>query len=236
MKKSRVSQIGQRGFTLIEMLVVIAIIAILAAMLLPALARAKRSAQVKAAKSEIANLVSAINQYQAEYSRLPASSNAVNSLDPVTCPDFTYGTTDTNGVVMAGTNSVTSFGNKGYQSANAELMEILGATRNASPAYNPRKIQFFSAKLAASTNQAGLGPDGVLRDPWGRAYIITLDLNYDNQCQDGFYAWVTKGTMIVPGSIMVWSFGPDRTINSTRGLNTGIEKREDNKDNVLSWN
>ena len=27
----------------------------------------------------------------------------------------------------------------------------------------------------------------VYRDPWGNPYIITMDLNYDEQCQDAFY-------------------------------------------------
>ena len=33
----------------------------------------------------------------------------------------------------------------------------------------------------------GVGNDLVYRDPWGNPYIISMDLNYDDKCQDSFY-------------------------------------------------
>ena len=51
------------GFTLIELLVVILIIAILAALLLPALARAKAAAQQTNCKSNLKQILVALNLY-----------------------------------------------------------------------------------------------------------------------------------------------------------------------------
>jgi prepilin-type N-terminal cleavage/methylation domain-containing protein len=89
------------GFTLIELLVVIAIIAILAGLIVPALARAKRSAQVAKCRIEIKGLEGAINQYNSAYGRYPTSKDTRKSVDAPTAtgagafPDFTYGTYNT---------------------------------------------------------------------------------------------------------------------------------------------
>lgn len=240
------------------MLVVIAIISILAGLLLPALTKSKTTVKIKAARMDMTTLIAAINQYESEYKRMPASSNAMRSLT-ANCPDFTFGT------VRKGTDQpdgqisspvILSTGNSGYQNCNSEVMNILRNANNypnTNSAANPRRISFVSPKISAGTNTAGVGTDGVYRDPWGNPYIITLDGDFDDKCLDGFYrnASVSQD----PGStnplkglknlsrtnssgdnfqadvpVMIWSFGPDGKIDASTKANAGV-----NKDNILSW-
>ena len=257
---------AKQAFTLIELLVVIAIIGILAAMLLAVLPGITNAGKKTKAKLEAQAIATAIEQYDSAYGRFPVSSgNPQSAQTAAGLGDFTYGGTfkGQNGAPMqigtpVGASVLT----------NSEVIAILmnltnfpngsGSTINTNYQKNPQKTIFLTAKMSGydssqpGTPQPGVGNDLVYRDPWGNPYIITMDLNYDDQCEDAFYCLqavskqngqagyngLVNSTDVngagnhfrYHGKVMVWSVGQDGKIDPNDPATDW-----ENKNNILSW-
>jgi prepilin-type N-terminal cleavage/methylation domain-containing protein len=250
MKTIPLSSRRSRAFTIVELLVVISIIALLAALLLPVLASAKKHALIAQARLQMSDIVTAIQKYDSDYSRFPVSPG-VQSVSGGT--NFTYGDA----------LLVNALGPGNYATNNSEVIAILmdiqtytnGVhTVNFGHVKNPQQTIFLNAKMGDASNTNGVvGPDLVYRDPWGNPYVISLDLDEDNEVSDAFYGspLVSSSTQVANGSglvglnyhvennvgsyafhgnVMVWSAGPDGKVDPTATATSGA-----NKDNVLSW-
>jgi general secretion pathway protein G len=68
------------GFTLVEIMVVVVILGILAATIIPQFVSSKQDAMINAAKSDIANLESAIERFYINMDRVPSSEEGLKVL------------------------------------------------------------------------------------------------------------------------------------------------------------
>jgi len=233
---------------------VIAIIAILAAMLLPVLAHVKLVAYKKQTQIQVNDIATAIQAYDSAYGRFPISP-AAQAAASTAGSDITYCGTYTNAAGFWPPSTSPGPGVAStcvYANGNADVISTLmdftnypdsfygGSTINTNYQKNPQKTQFLNAKMSswdphmagAGTPSPRVGNDLVYRDIWGNPFIISMDANYDGQCQDAFYGLskVSNQTANSPqgfnglinpvdptgandnyrfhGTVMVWSMGP----------------------------
>lgn len=180
---------SRRGFTLIELLTVIAIIVVLMGLLFPAIGSVKETMRKTQAKNDVTQIVTAVKAYYTEYGKYPVKSGATGK----------------------------------YDSSNSEVLDVLrGLTSTGSDEnLNPRKIVFLEVndakdpknpKSGIKTSTPGASGDWV--DPWGEAYKIRVDADYDNEVEDP----VNTSSKIRTGAV-AWS----------------VAKNKSNADWVCSW-
>ena len=251
---------SRAAFTLVELLVVIAIIGILAAMLLPVLTKVKDSANKTKAKTEIADIVNAINSYDTDYGRFPI----------IKPEQAAAGTSDfTTGLVFGpgynGNNTGYSYDNNSNVVAvlvNLERYPNGNITSNNAHVYNPKSVGYLNAKPSGydpTTNDpkppGGMDHTGIFRDPWGNPYVIPMNTSYDEKgTSDLLYSLKSvsqNSSATDPATGLNGLFNPTYSVNQNnylfhgkvmvwsagpdRTYDTGPANAGKNKDNVLSW-
>lgn len=171
----------ERGFTLVELLVVIAIIAVLASAGFAAGNAAIQKAKKVTALATATALEGAVNQFFTEYGSMPSTASN----------DVTVKTDSGEGVTLC--------------------KVLLGLESSSGTMLNTRKVKFLSVKEGKSKKNgliyATSGSDiSGLYDPWGGAFHVMLDLDYDEQIKPSVSG---QSSNLNGRRVAVWSLGAD---------------------------
>ena len=193
------------AFTLIELLVVISIIIVLMGLLFPAFRGVQDQAKKTQAKNDLTQIVTAVNAYYTEYGKYPVAATVT-------------------------TDAAATFGAGGSSINNVLFNELRGL---AASTLNPRQIVFINPPDAKdqSNPRGGIrNSDGQYFDPWGTAYAIAIDADYDSQVTPNPYGNNNgAGASPLHQGAIAWSVGKDTKLGKN-----GDGKFTDS-DDVISW-
>jgi prepilin-type N-terminal cleavage/methylation domain-containing protein len=174
-----------RGFTLIELLVVIAIIAVLVTSAFLAFGPMLDKAKETETRSMARAIVTAVEQFESDYDRLPEPSSATKNTD---CESDT--------------------------TAAEGLMAILmGVDKTQNPRGKNYPGDLKDAKRTDKGPRDGLVRDGetlALVDQWGQPYKVLLDLDHDGILLNPNQEEADKGLKELHKRVLVYSAGKDK--------------------------
>ena len=197
MKRSR---LGQKGFTLMEIIVVLAVIGALSAVLVPVVFRYIDDARRGQAQSDANVVAAAINQMYKDTGRWPFYASGTSAALKYTLgTDYAFLTSNTTitGGVLSGDATVPAVGSAtGWDTAlKADSLE--NHLIKNTPAY------------ATSSGRVWKGPyvDKIpLVDPWGRSYLVNIANADPGSETPGTQKWT-----------IVISSGPNGTLETNGG-------------------
>ena len=201
-------------------------------LLFPAITIAKNSANRARSGTDVANIVTAVKAYNAEYGKFPALEAAAPA-DPKDGPkDAKCGDT----VAGMKLDNNTLF---------YTLRAIAKGDVNTTPsehAMNPRKVNFFDGRAASDPDQPrggfadklGVKHEGCFFDPWGKQYNIVIDTNYDNviDLEEKYKDFENPNEPRV--QVGAFSMGKDNILGDKK-LPNSYRNGQTASDDVVSW-
>lgn len=130
----------------------------------------------------------------------------------------------------ATTDAAATYG--GSASSKALFDELRAKTANL----NTRQIVLISPpEDAIAANPKGkIGSDGQFHDPWGNAYLIRIDADYDNQITNPYGLSGNAGPDPLRQGVIGWSIGKDTKLGNN-GDNLFKNANGAQSDDVISW-
>jgi type II secretory pathway pseudopilin PulG len=175
------------GFTMFEVLTVCVLIAILIGIGFPYYASVMETARKTQAKNEEQQIVTAVNAYYTDYGKYPIDT------------------------------AVKGTGDAAYSTDNNALFDVLRNVTGTTPGntLNPRAIVYITPPISKTGTKGGVNSTtGIWYDPFGSAYNVAIDGNYNNIVVAPSYTdlattytTASNGDVGVQAGVIVWSFG-----------------------------
>jgi prepilin-type N-terminal cleavage/methylation domain-containing protein len=184
------------GFTLIELLVVIGIIAILLGLVFPVFQGVLDRAKKVQAKNDVTQIVTAVNAFYTEYGQYPCAAQAGADASDFVAADDAFQST------------------------------LIDELRSNNPTLNSRQIVFLTLPNAKDSSKPRSGvANSKFYDPWGGAYRVKIDNNYNNTLTNPYTADTGAGPGTLRTGVTAWSLGKD-----------GVQGTDFKaSDDVISW-
>jgi prepilin-type N-terminal cleavage/methylation domain-containing protein len=215
------------AFTLMELLLVIVIIVILVGLAFPAFQGVLERTKKMQAKNDLTQIVTAVNAFYTEYGTYPT----------LLTPD----TTATYGPAAGNTNDLLVNELRACHLQNGVLTD---PSCSAASVLNTRQIVYISppAVKVPANPRAGIGipgtgaptPVGQYWDPWGTAYNVRIDGDYDNSTTNPYGSSGGAGVDPIQQGVIAWSYGKDKKPGNN-GNNVYKTSGGVQSDDVISW-